>query len=168
MSSDQDAALVVDASISAAWFLPDEATAFTESVLEATATADIWVPTLWVFEMTNLLLSAQRRRRIDAVKRRELITAASALRLKVDREPVTLLELDAIASRHALSAYDAAYLELAMRRRLPIATLDQALQRAMNDAGIPHARIGRPDRQPSACRARPRSSGSAVADGSAG
>ena len=56
-------ALVVDASVSAAWFLPDEATAFTEAALTATAHADVWVPALWWLEIGNLLLSAQRRKR---------------------------------------------------------------------------------------------------------
>jgi predicted nucleic acid-binding protein len=130
------AAMVVDASISAAWFLPDEATADTEAVLQATATHDVWVPTLWVLEVANLLQSAQRRKRITAGKRRELAGAAAALRLKVDREPVPIATLDELASTHGLSAYDATYLELALRRGLPLATLDHALVQAMTRAGV--------------------------------
>ena len=72
--------LVVDASVSAAWFLPDEATLFTEAVLKATATSEVWVPALWMLEIGNLLLSAQRRKRIGEAKRRELVAAAAALR----------------------------------------------------------------------------------------
>ncbi len=130
---------VVDASVSAAWFLPDEANPRTESALHATATHDVWVPALWLLEMGNLLLRAQRRKRITADKRRELAAAASALRIKVDREPVTISTLDEIAARHGLSAYDAAYLELAVRRGIPLATQDDALIAAMAKAGVPVA-----------------------------
>lgn len=129
-------AFVVDASVSAAWFLPQEATAETEAALQATTTHDVWVPALWLLEVGNLLLSAQRRKRITADKRRELAAAASALRLQVDREPVTITALDDLAARHGLSAYDAAYLELAIRRRLHLATLDEALLAAMTQAGV--------------------------------
>lgn len=130
---------VVDASVSAAWLLPDEATAYTQAALSATVSTDVWVPTLWLLEMANLLNSAQRRRRITAAKRVELATAAAGLRLQVCREPVGLLTLDALAAKHALSAYDACYLELALRRRLPLATLDAALRVAMQRCGVPAA-----------------------------
>ena len=135
-------AFVVDASVSAAWFLPDEATKQTEAMLRATATHEVWVPALWVLEVGNLLLGAQRRKRITAEKRRELAAAASALRIKVDREPVAVSTLDDIAARHCLTAYDAAYLELALRRGLPLATLDAALIAAMGKAGVPAASPG--------------------------
>ena len=130
---------IVDASVSAAWFLPDEATPYTQAALRATATARIWVPALWQLEVTNLLQSAQRRRRITAAKRAELAAAAAGLRLQVCREPVSLLTLDALAAEHGLSAYDACYLELALRRQLPLATLDKALRAAMQACGVPAA-----------------------------
>ena len=130
---------MVDASVSAAWFLPDDATPFTEAVLQATAQRPVWVPALWLLETGNLLLSAQRRRRIGDAKRRELVARAQALRLNVDREPVTMLVLDDLAAQHALSAYDAAYLELALRRKLPLATLDAALLKAMTATGVARA-----------------------------
>lgn len=129
-------AIVVDASVSASWFLPDEATLFTEAALQITALADVWVPALWLLEIGNLMLNAHRRKRITETKRRELVAAASALRLRVDREPVTMLDLDALASRHGLTTYDAAYLELALRRALPLATQDKALLTAMGAAGV--------------------------------
>ena len=129
-------AFVVDASVSAAWLLPDEATPATEAALLATATHAAWVPALWLLEMGNLLLNAQRRKRIGADKRIALAAAAAALRLKVDREPVSLVTLDALAARHGLTAYDAAYLELALRRGLPLATLDADLLAAMLSAGV--------------------------------
>ncbi len=127
---------VVDASVAAAWLLPDEATPLTEAALHATATTDIWVPALWLLEIGNLLLNAQRRKRIDEAKRRELIAAAASLRLRIDREPVSMIAIDTLAARHRLSAWDAAYLELAQRRGLPLATLDQALNAALPAAGV--------------------------------
>lgn len=134
-------AFVVDASVSAAWLLPDEATADTEAALEATVTHDVWVPALWLLEIGNLLLNAQRRKRITADKRRELAAAAAALRVKVDREAVTIPALDELAARHGLSAYDAAYLELALRRGLLLATRDDALMAAMAKAGVTPAAL---------------------------
>ena len=128
--------IVVDASVSAAWFLPDEATPFTEAVLQATAVTEVWVPALWLLEIGNLMLNAQRRKRINESKRRELVAAASALRLRVDREPVSMVALDALAARHGLTLYDATYLELALRRALPLATQDKALLEAMAAAGV--------------------------------
>lgn len=133
--------LVVDASVSAAWFLPDEAAPYTEAILQATVEGEVWAPALWLLEMGNLMLSAQRRRRITAAKRQELVAHAQALRLRVDRDPVAMTTLDTLAARHGLSAYDASFLELALRRSLPLATLDEALQRAMAGAGIPRAQI---------------------------
>lgn len=103
------------------------------------AEGEVCVPALWQLELCNLMLSAQRRRRITAAKRQELMAHAQALRLRVDREPVAMTTLDALATRHGLSAYDAAYLELALRRTLPLATLGEALQKAMADAGVARA-----------------------------
>ena len=131
--------LVVDASISAAWFLPDEATPYTEAALQATAYAQVCVPALWLLEVGNLLLSAQRRRRITDAKRRELVAHAQVLRIEVDREPVAMTTLDDLAARHALSAYDATYLELSLRRGLPLATNDAALLKAMATVGVARA-----------------------------
>jgi predicted nucleic acid-binding protein len=129
-------AFVVDASVSAAWLLPDEADEYTAAALAATVTAEVWVPMLWTLEMANLLSSAQRRRRITADKRAELADAAAALRIKICREPLSLLALDALAAAQGLSAYDACYLELALRRRLPLATRDAALVAAMQRTGV--------------------------------
>lgn len=136
------ASLVVDASVGAAWFLPDEATAFTEAALAATVMGEVWVPALWLLEIGNMLLNAQRRKRITAVKREELAQAASALRLRIDREPVSIAAIDLLAARHQLSSYDAAYLELALRRKIPLATLDAALLKAMPKEGVAAAVFG--------------------------
>jgi predicted nucleic acid-binding protein len=83
----------------------------------------------------------RRRRRIGDAKRRELVARAQALRLNVDREPVAMRVVDDLAALHALSAYDAAYLELALRRNLPLATLDAALLKAMTATGVVRAEL---------------------------
>lgn len=132
---------VVDASVSAAWLLPGEATAYTEAALQATASTEVWVPVLWQLEMTNLLISAQRRKRIEATQRLSLVRAASALRLRVDRESASMIDLDALATAHGLSAYDAVYLDLAIRRKLPLATLDAALIKAISATGVERAAL---------------------------
>ena len=136
MKSAVPAAFVVDASVSAAWFLPDEATDETEAAMVATASKDVWVPSLWTIEMTHLLAGAQRRKRITAAKRRELADRIASLRIRVDREAVGIVQLDELAERYALTAYAAVYLELALRRRLPMATRDEALRAAMATAGV--------------------------------
>ena len=128
--------VVVDASISAAWLLPDEADDLSEALLSATSRIVVWVPVLWQLEICNLLVSAHRRRRITEAKRRELILAASRLRLSVDREPVSMEKLDALAGTYGLTAYDAVYLELALRRGLPLATADTGLRGAVARAGV--------------------------------
>ncbi|NML16350.1 type II toxin-antitoxin system VapC family toxin [Azohydromonas caseinilytica] len=133
------AGFVVDASVAAAWLLPDEATDYTDAALAATADGEVWVPSLWLLEIGNLLLNAQRRHRIDAAKRIELVSVAATLRLRVDRESVGLVTLDTLAAQHGLTTYDAAYLELALRRKLPLATLDAALLSAMQASGVPLA-----------------------------
>ncbi len=130
------AQVVVDASVAAAWFLPDEATPFTEATLQACTAGDVWVPALWQLEIGNLFVSAQRRKRITAEKRSELASVAARLRLRVDREPLNMVELDALAAGHALTTYHAVYLELALRRGLPLATLDAALSKAASRAGV--------------------------------
>ena len=94
------------------------------------------MPALWLLEISNLLLNAQRRRRITAGKRIELAAVAAALRLKVDRQTVSIPQLDALAAHHGLSAYDASYIELALRRGLPLATVDAGLLAAMAKSGV--------------------------------
>lgn len=134
---------VVDASFTAAWFLSDEATLETEAALEATASFDLWVPALWTLELGNLLISAQRRKRITEAKRTELAEVADLLRLKIDREPVAIARLDKLAALYDLTTYDAAYLELAIRRELPLATFDKALLKAMKTVSVNYAQFAK-------------------------
>ena len=141
--------LVLDASVTMAWFFPDEATTFTEGLLESLGTRPIWVPSLWLAECANVLQSAARRGRIPAERRLEIAAELAALPVSVDPEWPSVVQLDQLAADHALSAYDATYLELARRRKLPLATMDRALRVAARRAGIPlmsHDETGRAGR----------------------
>ena len=127
----------VDASVTLAWLFEDEATPFTESILDRLVYAQAWVPALWALECVNVLAGAQRRGRMDASMRTALLERALALPLLMDREPVGMRAIDALSSEFELTAYDAAYLELAMRRGLTLVTLDRDLIRAARRAGVP-------------------------------
>lgn len=128
---------VIDASVTMPWFFPDEATPFTEALLDALGTRQVWAPGLWVLECTNVLQSAQRRLRMDAARRAEIASELNALPVLVDHEPPGFIVLDRLAASQGLSAYDAAYLELAMRRGLTLVSLDQALIAAACKLGHP-------------------------------
>jgi predicted nucleic acid-binding protein len=128
---------VIDASVTMPWFFPDEATPFTEGLLDALSEQLLWAPTLWVLECTNVLQSAQRRRRIDANRRAEIAAELSELPVRVDAETPGFVSLDRLAATQGLSAYDAAYLELALRRRLVLVSLDERLVAAAKALGHP-------------------------------
>lgn len=128
---------VIDASVTMPWFFPDEATPFTEGLLDALGAQVLWAPSLWVLECTNVLQNALRRKRIHANRRAEIAVELSALPVRLDPEPPDFVRLDRLASTHGLSAYDAAYLELALRRSLILVSLDARLIAAANALGHP-------------------------------
>lgn len=129
------AGVVVDCSVTLPWFLEDEKTAFTESLLELLPVAETWVPVLWRLEFANALLTAERRGRISGDWRKAVIEQAGSLPIGIDAHLVSLAHISALADQHGLTAYDAAYLEVALRRKLPLATLDGELVRAAREAG---------------------------------
>lgn len=132
------ARLVVDASVSAAWFLEDEASPYCDIVLDHVAHEGARVPCLWTYEMANVLTFAARRGRLEADRMVDIHTALGALPVQVD-EAVSLKLLPAwlrVASAHGLTAYDAAYLELAERTGSRLATRDAALRTAAERAGV--------------------------------
>ena len=128
---------VLDASVTMPWFFPDEATPFTEGLLDALGEQALWAPALWVLECTNVLQSAQRRRRIDAYRRAEIAGQLNELPVRLDLQTPDFVSLDRLASTHGLSAYDAAYLELALRRSLVLVSLDERLLVAAQSVGHP-------------------------------
>ncbi|ODV05179.1 MAG: hypothetical protein ABT20_13790 [Rubrivivax sp. SCN 70-15] len=128
---------VIDASVTMPWFFPDEATPFTERLLDALGTQVLWAPTLWVLECTNVVQSAQRRQRIDASRRAEIAGELDELPVRLDPQTPDFVTLDRMAAAHGLSAYDATYLELALRRSLALISLDDRLIAAAKALGHP-------------------------------
>jgi hypothetical protein len=84
------------------WLFPDEATPFTEALLDALGAQPVWAPGLWVLECTNVLHSAHRRQRIDASRRTEIAGELSALLVHVDAEVPDFVVLDRLAARRGL------------------------------------------------------------------
>lgn len=128
---------VLDASVTIAALLPEERTPEARVILR-TALNGVLVPTLWHLEVGNILLRAERRGVIRVDERVGHIADLSALAVTVDHEgpghawhATTVLAL-----RHQLTLYDAAYLELAVRQRVPLATFDRALVRAARAEGV--------------------------------
>ena len=132
-------ALVLDCSATLPWIFRDEATKATERLLDALAAgAEAWIPALWHLELGNVLLAAQKRGRIDQAGIEGFLSKLEAYRITLDDETMTRAwnkTLD-LAVQHQLSTYDAAYLELALRRNLPLATLDEALMVAATASGV--------------------------------
>lgn len=136
--------LVLDASVTVAWCFPDESTAYSEAVLDLLGNAaEAVVPAIWPFEVANALLMGERRKRITAAqvtsvleRIRDLPVTVDAVRVDRAFGPILLL-----ARNEQLTEYDAAYIELAMRESLPLATLDDRLRRAAKSAGVAPLKI---------------------------
>jgi predicted nucleic acid-binding protein len=128
--------LVIDASIAAAWAFPDEDSDLARRAAEVLRVSLGYVPALFWFEVRNLLLVGERRGRIGPGATLAILKDLDELPLAVDRSCVStrLLEL---ARQHRLTAYDAAYLELAERSGSPLATLDRQLAAAELAVGVP-------------------------------
>lgn len=96
------------------------------------------VPSLWSLEVGNVLLIAERNKRISSEQRHKALYALTELPVSIDAMTShhAWLETMELAERHGLTLYDASYLELALRRSLPLATFDKALQKAALSAGV--------------------------------
>ena len=128
---------VLDCSVSGAWCLKDETSANADRYLEILLTGQAVVPSLWVVEMTNVLLIAERRRRIDGADVEQAMQLLDQLPILIEStETGSMAKIHQLASRHRLSAYDACYLELARRHRLPLASLDRELRAAAKSAKV--------------------------------
>lgn len=136
-------AFVVDASVTLPWFLEDERTRFTDSLLDAIGQVEYWAPSIWSLEVANALLNAERRRRIDAAARVDALDQLARLRIRIEAVAPDVRAIGALAARQSLSAYDAAYLELARRQGFGLITLDQDLARAAHAEGVPLEAPGR-------------------------
>jgi len=132
---------VIDASVVAAIVLPDESSPVADGIAERVAADGATGPVLLQFELANILIMAQRRRRITGAQLIQICDDLDALPIELqpalDREERG--RVMGLAQKHSLSAYDAAYLELAMRLNLPLASLDTSLAKAAKAEGIKSA-----------------------------
>lgn len=131
--------LVLDCSVTLAWIYADEATDAVREAMERVATDGAFVPAIWRLEVANSLQVGVRRGRIDGVFRDASLADLALLEIAVDPDTnayawTATLRL---ADRFGLTTYDAAYLELAHRRSLPLATLDKELRAAGKTLGVP-------------------------------
>jgi len=129
-------AVVFDCSVTLAWFLKDERTAFTDAAFELLESAECWVPYLWRLEFPNALLMAERRRRVGREQRLEILDNAAQLSLRTDQTMPDIRTLSALADRRGLTVYDASYLELAARSNSDLITLDRNLAQAAAAEGV--------------------------------
>ena len=130
--------LVLDSSVSLAWCFADERSPAALAVLDAVVDGHAYVPSLWRYEFSNGLLTAQRRKRLEPEKRTALLDEIGGLDIREDNQPRAghWQSVSALAEQYQLTVYDASYLELAQRRQLPLATFDDALKRAALSAGL--------------------------------
>jgi predicted nucleic acid-binding protein len=130
--------VVVDASTVLAWCFPDETSDYADGVLVSLEGRTVLVPAVWALEIANAILTGERRKRLNQPEIRRFTTLLESLSLVQDVQPVgeRVNHVLPLARAHGLSAYDAAYLELAIRHRAPLATLDGKLQKAAKKAGV--------------------------------
>ena len=132
-------ALVVDASIALAWGLPDESSAYADAVLAVAERDGLRVPALWRREIANGLAVAYRRGRITSADERAFLRALSRLHIELEETATAVTAIrdaTAAAMRYGLTAYDAAYVDLAAREALILATLDTSMRQAAQQSGI--------------------------------
>jgi len=133
---------VVDCSVAVAWCFEDEATPALDALLELVQTEGAVVPAWWTLEVTNVLLLAARRGRIASEAVQERLALLDMLAIETDTQGLGAVwrsTVLALAQTEALTVYDPVYLELAIRRGLPLPSSDKALRRAAAQRGVPLA-----------------------------
>lgn len=132
--------LVLDCSVAVAWCFEDEASPSLDALLDRVQADGAVVPALWTTEIANVLIQAARRSRIAPDALQERLHLLDMLPIETDTAgagPGWRATVLALATAEVLSAYDATYLELAIRRALPLASSDAALRRAAARHGVP-------------------------------
>ncbi|RJP19264.1 MAG: VapC toxin family PIN domain ribonuclease [Candidatus Omnitrophota bacterium] len=130
---------VLDCSMTMAWCFDDEATPSSISLLRSMKSGRAaHVPSIWPLEVANVLLIAERRKRIQSNDVRQMISFLERLPIRVDtlRAHQIFSDVLTLAQEQTLSSYDATYLELAVRETLPLATLDKKLKAAAQKLGV--------------------------------
>jgi predicted nucleic acid-binding protein len=129
---------VVDNSVVMSWYFKDETNKYADTVLDKLTEAIAVVPSIWPLEVVNVLIVAERQIRLSESDSIRFLTLLSQLPIVVEYErPEMMKELLALARAYNLSSYDASYLYLAMRKGLPIATLDNKLIEAARRIEVP-------------------------------
>lgn len=133
------ARFVVDNSVVLSWCFEDEGSRYAEAVLESLETAEAFVPAIWPLEVGNVLLVAERKKRLSQAAVVRFLALLGGLPITVEQEsPERMLkEIVSLAREHGLSTYDASYLDLAMAHGLPLATLDASLAKAAKKCSVP-------------------------------
>jgi len=133
------AEFVLDGSLALAWYFKDEADPYADAVAARFPAARAAVPPIWPLEVANAVLMEERRQRSTEAQAAKWLTYLGFLPIAVDDETNVRAwgEVLSVARAYRLSAYDAAYLELALRRGLPLATRDDKLRAAASAAGVP-------------------------------
>ena len=131
-------AFVLDASIALAWCFDDEATPTTAALLDKLEDETAVVPAIWPLELGNILAGAERRGRLTPTRVSEFLALIGGLDIEIDDETAAraLRETLTLARTENLTTYDASYLELAIRRGLPLATKDNQLSRIAARLGV--------------------------------
>jgi predicted nucleic acid-binding protein len=131
---------VLDASIALSWCFVDEKTPLTDDLLNQIASGkhSVLVPNLWPLEIGNILVNAERRKRISYAQVSECLDMLGSLPIHIDEETAqkSFHEILSLAYAEKITTYDAAYLELALRKRIPLASKDKALCKAAERLGI--------------------------------
>ncbi len=127
---------VLDNSVACGWFLSNQTSDYTEAIARRLLDDTAVAPGLWPLELANVLRTACKRGALIAQQAQEVAAEIAALPIEIDAEPPSASAILALALRHDLTSYDAVYLELALRRQLPIATQDAALADAARAAGV--------------------------------
>lgn len=133
------AGFIADSSVAIAWVVLSQSSPKTVQLLdEVKAGTPLVVPVLWMFEVANALLALRRRQRIQRDEYDQaFLDLADSGPLVDDESPLRALDaISKLADKHGLSVYDALYLELALRRSLPLASRDAALNKAAKNAGV--------------------------------
>ena len=129
---------VLDSSVALAWVLPGEGDQATEQLLDEVAAAGAAAPGLWPLEIGNVLLQAEKAKRITSVERRQALATLAGLPVQIDPDTAAQAwsRTLGLAETQKLTLYDASYLELALRLALPLASLDRKLRQAAAASGV--------------------------------
>jgi predicted nucleic acid-binding protein len=130
---------VIDTSVVMSWCFKDETNRYADGILDFLEEATAMAPSIWPLEVGNVLLVAERKKRLSEADSMRFVTLLSELPIIVEQEPPERMmhEILMLAREHKLSSYDASYLDLAMRKGLSIATIDKNLVAAAKRSQVP-------------------------------